>query len=381
MYTSGSIDSFVRMLLARHSSDIGPLPKGISVPYEFDILTISNNSSLDYTAHIHHLRQWTIASLAHLKWEHPNPALQSYVLQEDLQRTYCFNPFYRPINRDFVRVQATTSYFRMAHSREVNWILMSPILKQLQTLTVPVLDTRRYISVIDRLRDLENVLFVLDELFVYGPANSPSNNGYSQTDVEEILRTTKAREEATMQDLFLFVKEHNRRFNNQLRTVECPESYMWTGIIQMCPETVQFELLKTLQMFRSPLSINHVNQINLSPMWRRSILWTFGRSALLIIQDSCMINSAAIETFSGSVIHSGRSGCRPLDLSTAHPLDDKIQGSHPNLAVANFRRERFISVDRVQHKRTFWLQRPYMWTSVQGFVSSLVQDFSPTVPE
>ncbi|KAG9069530.1 hypothetical protein KI688_010433 [Linnemannia hyalina] len=119
----------------------------------------------------------------------------------------------------------------MAHFREVTRIIASPILEQLQTLTIPVSDIKRYIGVIDQLLELENVLFILDELFVYDPSDIPTyNNDDAPTEVEEVLRTTKAREEAVMQ--------------------------AW-----VCPETVQFELLKMLRMLRAPTPIDKLNWV------------------------------------------------------------------------------------------------------------------------
>ncbi|KAF9140793.1 hypothetical protein BGX30_005960 [Mortierella sp. GBA39] len=325
------------------------------------------------------------------------------------------SPSHRPTNADSARVQETTpttkttifrQYFRMAHFREVNRIIASPILVQLQTLTIPVSDIKRYIGVIDRLLELENVLFILDELFVYDPRDIPTyNNDDVPAEVEEVLRTTKAREEAAMQGMVLFVEEHNRQFNNQLRTVVCPVSHIWTGAAWVSPETVQFELLKMLRMLRAPTSIDKLNWVQFVSHVSLTDL-KFRRSPSLTIQDSHMTSSATTETFSSGVVLSGRSICRPLDLlgstgkegldgfgnrrrkfiaattwvgatggheSRTAPLTDKMDDIVPNLqttrstdgeilgpplpnlaaSVLSFRQECFILDSGVQGKRIF----------------------------
>ncbi|KAG0282201.1 hypothetical protein BGZ96_000743 [Linnemannia gamsii] len=278
MYTSGALDSLVRTLLARHSNEIGPLPRVVSVPYEPDIIVNNNdnNSPLDYMTHIRHINfgRWITSSFEHLKIEFPSPVLQNYIPQEDFQNTYCLHRICRPIN----------AYSAPEHATPTS-ITQKSFLK---TLTIPVSDFKRYLNVIDRLRDLEYALFILDELFVYPVGVLSANNVNDPSGTEEILRMTKAREEAAMQDLVTFIKKHNQRFKNQIKTASCPVSTMWTTALRVCPQTVQFEIRRLLPMLRTPLSIHRLNLARVVAHASSPTLRMYGRLAFHMTQDLFM---------------------------------------------------------------------------------------------
>ncbi|KAG0374617.1 hypothetical protein BGX24_010177 [Mortierella sp. AD032] len=140
---------------------------------------------------------WILDKFEYLE-EVPNAAINSYVLQEDFQ----------------------------------------------QTLTIPTSDIKLYFANIDRLGDLENVLFFLDEVLSYSPGELSRYSYHNDKDIHKrdtIVKMAKEHEEEIMWDLICFIKEHNRRSDT---------SKMW-----------QFEFLRLLPTLRLPTSINTLNWV------------------------------------------------------------------------------------------------------------------------
>ncbi|KAK3809861.1 MAG: hypothetical protein J3R72DRAFT_499086 [Linnemannia gamsii] len=192
-YSPGSIDALIRTLVTSFCIQNGPLDELVAVPYGMDNVSKQNcHVGLHCTHTAPYL--WTLDKFEYLG-EVPNAAINSYVLQEDFQH-------------------------------------------QLQTLKL-------YFANIDRHRDLENVLFFLDELLSYSPGELSQYNYRNDEDIRKrdtIVKMAKEHEEEIMRDLIYFIKEHNRRFNNQ-------------------QNAVQFEFSRLLSTLRLPTSINTLNWV------------------------------------------------------------------------------------------------------------------------
>ncbi|KAF9127628.1 hypothetical protein BGW39_005753 [Mortierella sp. 14UC] len=137
---------------------------------------------------------------------------------------------------------------------EFIWIIGSPILKQLKSLTIFVSDIKRYLGAVDRLRRLRHVDFSLGELLDYNPRdidNSPTSM--------DIMATNKARKEEAMQDMIRFVKEHRQHFKSQLKTARCLDSFTWPGAVQTCSDAVHMEMFQYLPALSLPTTINFTN--------------------------------------------------------------------------------------------------------------------------
>ncbi|KAF9181399.1 hypothetical protein BGZ50_005527 [Haplosporangium sp. Z 11] len=86
---------------------------------------------------------------------------------------------------------------------EVCWSIASPILEQLESLTIPLVDVWRYLDSVRRLGQLECVRFNLDKTF-----SRNFNN-----------RIVRERADGAIQAMVLFVKEHRRLFKDRLKIV------------------------------------------------------------------------------------------------------------------------------------------------------------------
>ncbi|KAF9539311.1 hypothetical protein EC957_005566 [Mortierella hygrophila] len=93
--------------------------------------------------------------------------------------------------------------------KELVWTLATPILEQLESLSIPLSDITRYRHAIDRLPRLEHVRFILDVIYDNTPADGPTDR--------------ICRDDAT-QAIVQFVEEHTRVFRGRLKTAEGAES-------------------------------------------------------------------------------------------------------------------------------------------------------------
>ncbi|KAG0277573.1 hypothetical protein BGZ95_005708 [Linnemannia exigua] len=111
-----------------------------------------------------------------------NPAIHSYVLREDIQRVYCYDhllSYYQDRSGGFKPAYRHTSVFRQHFAwfiQELNWTLADPLLEQLKIITILISDIKWYFANIDRLKDLENLLIILDELPVDSPVDTSWHN-------------------------------------------------------------------------------------------------------------------------------------------------------------------------------------------------------------
>ncbi|KAF9906221.1 hypothetical protein EC991_000848 [Linnemannia zychae] len=138
-------------------------------------------------------------------------------------------------------------YYPNVLYREATWTLAEPILEQLESLTFPLSDIRRYLQVIDRLERLEHVNVQTDlVLYCYCCLNSEGNE----------RREKRAEEE--MRRVIWFVKEHVRLFPGRLLSVNPVKSEFWAQG-RSFPTSVTQEIFEMLPCTYKPTSISSYN--------------------------------------------------------------------------------------------------------------------------
>ncbi|KAF9129049.1 hypothetical protein BGW39_004526 [Mortierella sp. 14UC] len=147
-------------------------------------------------------------------------------------------------------VQSKEDLLRLCHSavvfRELNWSLASPILEQLETLSIPVSDIHRYFNIIDRLSRLEQIYFVMDEVYEWSTeTDSPS--------------TKSVREEAAMQNMVRFVEQHTRLFKARLKDAKGLESQRWPHVRNNISMSALQKIFRLLPPLYKPSSISNSN--------------------------------------------------------------------------------------------------------------------------
>ncbi|KAG0309197.1 hypothetical protein BGZ97_013135 [Linnemannia gamsii] len=128
--------------------------------------------------------------------------------------------------------------------RETTWLLAEPIMEQLQSLTIPLSDIKRYISIVCRMESLEHIRYLMDELWTH-PVIRNSNTA-AETD---------ARKEEVLSIAVQMVKDHVRLFPRRLRMFSsCNRDKRLSIFGQAIPKSVQleiFRMLPPLQRMRS----------------------------------------------------------------------------------------------------------------------------------
>ncbi|KAF9545498.1 hypothetical protein EC957_010914 [Mortierella hygrophila] len=180
---------------------------------------ISYYSALDYLAHIRHLdmRPWYAevdCCLAHKIGTSLTHAQKEYTKSDEFNKLYNAHPFAPAFSNNWrSNSMSVHFYYHTILHHEVPWSLGFFILEQLQSLTIHrVYNIKHYISVVNRLKNLEKVDFLLREIY-----EDEFNLGGRDGDVTEQLERT------IQQDVVQFIQDHARRFPGRLKTVVCFE--------------------------------------------------------------------------------------------------------------------------------------------------------------
>jgi hypothetical protein len=262
--SSYSLTRLLRLLLVSNGQISSPhLHKAVSVAHgresDSDLIPPAHRQSpLNYIIHLRRLDlgRWSdvIPICAYFSTPPDNvvdylktPEFQSIAGLEHLLPSY--------IRRNIPDQYGLQAAFRIVLFREVNWALASPILEQLQSLTIPVSDIRRYLGIIDRLGDLEQVWFHLDVIFEYYTGDIDLDDPESQ----DIWTATRVRKEEITQDMIQFVRTHAQHFPGRLKSVICPEAGAWPSMRQTCPAETLVQLVEALPALHKPTVISESN--------------------------------------------------------------------------------------------------------------------------
>ncbi|KAG0063257.1 hypothetical protein BGZ89_009997 [Linnemannia elongata] len=133
--------------------------------------------------------------------------------------------------------------------REVIWSLASPILDQLESLTIPLSEIDRYLHVVNRLGRLESVYVSIDEVY---------ESGHLRMD-----KSTKPLRDKAMRTLVQFVEDHIRLFPGRLRAVNIHDSPMWPRSHSTNFEDVELQIYPQLPPMPPPTVLNRHNWMRL----------------------------------------------------------------------------------------------------------------------
>ncbi|KAF9929517.1 hypothetical protein FBU30_001487 [Linnemannia zychae] len=150
------------------------------------------------------------------------------------------------INGLFERCILPWQCHRAVAYQELMWTLSNPILEQLESLCIPLSDIHRYHEVIGRLSRLEEVFFVLDDIYDRRIRTSyPSVLG---------LRHNKA-----MQDIILFVEEHTRLFKGCLKITNGVNPDLFRYVNNSIDQETENKLCSLLPPLQHLTSFSHNN--------------------------------------------------------------------------------------------------------------------------
>ncbi|OAQ32646.1 hypothetical protein K457DRAFT_16208 [Linnemannia elongata AG-77] len=114
--------------------------------------------------------------------------------------------------------------------RETIWALAVPILDQLESLTIPLSDIRRYRAVVERLGRLERICILQDEIYQSG---------------DTIDEGSRSRRDESMQAMVMFVKAHAQCHPGRLKDVHC-ETNTWPFSYLYFPDEIRLQVYRAL---------------------------------------------------------------------------------------------------------------------------------------
>lgn len=244
---------------------------GLITSIEPDTNTNTDTATLSYISvnHLRHIRFFSLPTCTFLEYgeEHKtyNPEELGYIFGQELLEMYLLD------RKDAACLSKNPSsklqeYYPNVLYREVIWSLAEPILEQLELLSFPLSDIRRYLLIVDRLVRLASVHVYLDMVFDCECCDESS--------IPQEPR--RLRKKGVFHDLVQFVEAHARIFPGRLETVTTSDAGFWEEDYQSCPEEVEHEIYKLLPSQYQPTSISesnwrkvaaHLDTIDLSRVW------------------------------------------------------------------------------------------------------------------
>ncbi|KAG0050414.1 hypothetical protein BGZ89_003847 [Linnemannia elongata] len=170
-------------------------------------------------------------------------------------------------------------YYHNVLYREATWSLAEPILEQLESLSFPISDIRRYLLIVGRLVRLARVHVHLDMVF-YCECCDESNIA------QEPRRMRKKR---AFHDLIQFVEAHVRLFPGCLKTVTTSDACFWEEGSQSCPAEVEYEIYKMLPSQFQPTFISEANCQTLSYVRIKALRGPENVQTIYIGRDWCTL--------------------------------------------------------------------------------------------
>ncbi|KAG0072254.1 hypothetical protein BGZ89_007313 [Linnemannia elongata] len=178
-------------------------------------------TALDYLAQIRHLDMRPSHAEVDCRLEHNidtslTHAQKEYTKSDEFNKLYNTHPFGPDFSYNWrSNSRSVHFYYHTILHHEVPWSLGFFILEQLQSLTIHrVYNIKHYIDVVDRLKNLEKVHFLLREIY---EDEFNDSGGDDEDGVTEQLERTIQR------DVVQFVQSHARLFPGRLKTVICFE--------------------------------------------------------------------------------------------------------------------------------------------------------------
>ncbi|KAK3808224.1 MAG: hypothetical protein JOS17DRAFT_765922 [Linnemannia elongata] len=239
--------------------------------------------------HLRHTRYFSLPTYTFLEYgkggeEHKafTPEELEYIFGQELLEMYLLD------RKDATCLSKNPSsqlqgYYTNILYREATWSLAHPIVEQLESLSFPLSDIRRYLLIVGRLVRLARVHVHLDMVF-YCECCEESN-------IPQDPR--RLRKKGAFHDLVQFVEAHVKAFPGRLETVTTSDAGFWDEDFQSCPDEVEYEIYKLLPSQYQPTFISesnwrkvaaHLESIDLSRV--REIKWLPPRES--VVQESVL---------------------------------------------------------------------------------------------
>ncbi|KAF9118962.1 hypothetical protein BGW39_000706 [Mortierella sp. 14UC] len=186
-------------------------------------------TSQDYLSYIRYLNMEIWAIDMEMIWPYRGVCQYPVGFEDYVARSHANELQHDPHFRRSLR-----KYYHTLLYQEAVWALANPILEQLQSLYIPVSDTRRYLNAISRLSRLEDVQFILKCARAERPRYS------------EEKKAAVTYKEETLKLMLEFVQEHARLFPALLKSATFSKGGFWTDLAGGCREATELKIFRIL---------------------------------------------------------------------------------------------------------------------------------------
>lgn len=162
-----------------------------------------------------------------------------------------------PFLRFVLGIGAEPNFYALCAEQEIRrdlaWALCCSNAERIQTLHIPMSDTSRYLSLIPRLKVLADVVFQIDRNII-----PPLHLDRASSDVSE--RWTRLKEDRTrhMEEMVLFVQEHQRHHHKVIQTARCLNDRVQED---SCPFEYKVRLFQSLPPLPKPKHLDNSNWV------------------------------------------------------------------------------------------------------------------------
>ncbi|KAG0055848.1 hypothetical protein BGZ89_002249 [Linnemannia elongata] len=229
-------------------STVPPLPPKTLLPY-FSYMT---RITLEESSR-HPVRQpFTLAR--HLLY---HPKFQAFLNRTGRTNRYRAQD---PFLRYAVPPEDEYKFFAQAVEREIRrdlaWAMCCSNAERIQTLHLPISDIGRYLTLIPRLKVLADVVFQID--------NNLATSSYwdlGTSEEKECWARLKEERARHLEEMALFVQEHQRQHRNVIQTARCANDRF---SVDCCPVEYQMRLFQSLPPLVRPRTLDLNNWVQFS---------------------------------------------------------------------------------------------------------------------
>ncbi|KAG0041345.1 hypothetical protein BGZ83_001965, partial [Gryganskiella cystojenkinii] len=162
-----------------------------------------------------------------------------------------------PVNMGHFRQAALATSIR----RDLTWVFCSPVMENVEVLTIPLSDIERYLACVSNFKSLIHVSFLMDEFL------NPGIGRVVDQCLEEVKQAMTAKRNQQFRTMFEFVRQHLAHFPKQLQQAECPMDSTWLDPYAggaRCPQEILNKLKSLLPAANRVWMINHTNLIQVA---------------------------------------------------------------------------------------------------------------------
>ncbi|KAF9136045.1 hypothetical protein BGW39_008008 [Mortierella sp. 14UC] len=219
--------------------------------------SFNNKSGISYLRYLRHFYPTSVNHALFHNWKSlkENTRLVKYVQDHDLEKQYRAQELSIESNPFEDSLAFVARYLAVPMRVQLTWALCFPFFEQIQSLTIPLSDLRRFHQEIHRLQSLQRIYFKMDQKLDF----SAFVTGQLRQDNPALLAKHRELKADLMEDMVEFVRDHTQRFPHVLLEADCPQENTWMGAHQIAPRAYIEQLNSYLPSLICPTTLDITN--------------------------------------------------------------------------------------------------------------------------